>query len=138
MPRRAVLRSAFRGRSGDLFTNFLLVLNDHDRIELLRSVLAAYRAEYERRTNRMRVFVRTAVPLPEDQRERLLGELRQTFQREPVLETTIDPDLLGGIVVRVGDYQFDGSVRTRIENLRKQLIERSSHEIQSGRDRFSS
>ena len=60
------------------------------------------------------------------------------LRREPVLELTVDPTLLGGLVVRVGDNLFDGSVRTRIDTLRKQLIERSSHEIQSGRDRFSS
>jgi F-type H+-transporting ATPase subunit delta len=136
--KEAVLRATFRGRASDLFTNFLLVVNEHDRLELLRSILAAYREEYERRTARLRVLVRSAVPLPDDQRDRLVTELRETFRREPVLEATIDPDLLGGLVVRVEDYLFDGSVRTRIDNLRQQLIERSSHEIQSGRDRFSS
>ena len=40
--------------------------------------------------------------------------------------------------MRIGDWLYDASVRTRLENLRNQLIERSSHEIQSGRDRFSS
>ena len=136
--KRAVLSSTFMGRASELLTNFLLVVNDHDRLDLLRSILAAYREEYERRTERLRVQVRSAAPLPDDQRERLVSELRAALKREPVLETKVDPDLLGGIVVRVGDYLFDGSVRTRIENLRKQLIERSSHEIQSGRDRFSS
>ncbi len=133
-----VLRSTLTGRVSDLLTNFLLVVNDHDRLDLLRSILAAYRGEHERRTSRKRVLVRSAAPLPDDQRERLLGELRASFQCEPVLEIQVDPDLLGGLEVRVGDILFDGSVRTRIDTLRKQLIERSSHEIQSGRDRFSS
>jgi F-type H+-transporting ATPase subunit delta len=48
----------------------------------------------------------------------------------------VDPSLLGGLVVRTGDYVYDASVRTRLETIRKQLIERSSHEIQTGRDRF--
>jgi F-type H+-transporting ATPase subunit delta len=134
----AVLRDAFTDRSSDLFRNFLMVLNDHDRLDLLRSILAAYRQEHERRTAQIRVLVRSAEPLPDDQRERLLGELRTIYKREPVLEMKVDPDLLGGLVVRVGDQLFDGSVRARIDTLRKQLIERSSHEIQSGRDRFSS
>jgi F-type H+-transporting ATPase subunit delta len=134
----AVLRDTFSGRANQTFTNFLLVVNDHDRLDLLRSILAAYRAEFERRTNKVRVLVRSAVPLPDDQRERLLSELREVLHREPVLETTVDPALLGGLEVRVGDFLFDGSVRTRIDTVKKQLIERSSHEIQSGRDRFSS
>jgi F-type H+-transporting ATPase subunit delta len=136
--KRNALRTAFEGRAGDLFTHFLLVVNDHDRLDLLRPILSAYRAEYERRTDRMHVLVRSAVPLADDQRDRLLAELREAYRREPVLETQVDPELLGGLVVRVGDYQYDGSVRTRIDTLRKQLIERSSHEIQSGRDRFGS
>ena len=48
-----------------------------------------------------------------------------------------DPELLGGLVVRVGDWQFDGTVRGRLNQLKNQLLERSSHEIQGRRDRFS-
>ena len=134
----AALRATFSGRASEVFTNFLLVVNEHDRLDLLRSILAAYREEYEARTNKVRVHVRSAVRLADDQRERLLSELREALNREPVLEMQVDPDLLGGLVVRVGDSLFDGSVRTRIDAIRNQLIERSSHEIQSGRDRFSS
>jgi len=55
---------------------------------------------------------------------------------EPVLQETVDPDLLGGMVVRILDWVYDASVRARLQMLRNQLIERSSHGIQSGRDRF--
>ena len=55
-----------------------------------------------------------------------------------MLATKIDPDLLGGLVVRVGDWLYDASVRTQLETIRNQIIARSSHEIQSGRNRFSS
>ena len=50
----------------------------------------------------------------------------------------LDPNLLGGVVVRVGDSLFDGSIRTKLVQLRNQLLEKSSHEIQSRRDHFSS
>ena len=70
------------------------------------------------------------------ERERLAQGLRNAFQLEPVLETRIDPDLIGGLVVRIGDWLYDGSVRNKLEIIRDQIIERSSHEIQSGRDRF--
>ena len=82
--------------------------------------------------------MRSAVPLDEGQLERLRQELRADFRREPILTAVVDPELLGGLVVRVGDWVYDASVRTRIETVRNQLIERSSHEIQLGRDRFSS
>jgi F-type H+-transporting ATPase subunit delta len=133
-----VIRSVFEGRASELFVNFFLVLNAHERLSLLRSILAAVRALRDQRARRLRVVVRTAVPLPDDQRGRLEHELREAFRLDPVLETRVEPALLGGLVVRVGDWVYDASVRTRIDTLRNQLMARSSHEIQSRRDRFSS
>src|SRR5262249_56265286 len=78
--REAVLKAAFDGRVSDLLRNFLLVLNDHDRLDLLRPILAAGRDLLEERTGKMRVQVRTAVPLDDAHRERLQGELRQVMR----------------------------------------------------------
>ena len=132
-----VIHKAFAGRASDLFLNFLLVLNDHERLDLLRPTVRAYRELHDQRAGRLPIEVRSAVPLPEDQRQRLHEELRETFHREPVLQTKIDPDLIGGLVLRVGDWLYDASVRTQLETIRNQIIARSSHEIQSGRNRFS-
>jgi F-type H+-transporting ATPase subunit delta len=134
----AVLRQTFEGRTSDLLLDFLYVLNSHDRLEILRGVAGLYRDLYDRGENRMQVLVRSAVPLADDQRERLTGELRAAFGKEPIVHSSVEPDLLGGLVVQVDDWVYDSSVRTRLDNLRKQLVERSSHAIQSGRDRFSS
>jgi F-type H+-transporting ATPase subunit delta len=134
----AVIRAAFSNRASELLVNFLLVLNDHERLDLLRPIVAAYQEMRDERAGRLRVSVRSAVPLPADQRERLMRELQQTFHKEPVLETQTDPELLGGMVVRVGDWLFDRSVRNELETIQNQIIARSSYEIQSRRDRFSS
>jgi F-type H+-transporting ATPase subunit delta len=137
-PKAEVLRTAFTGRASDIFFHSLLVLNDHERLDLLRPIRAAYRELRDRQAGHIRVLVRSAVPLPDDQRDRLLQQLRETFHKEPLLETQVDHDLLGGMVVRVGDWVYDHSVRTQLESIRNQIIARSSYEIQSGRDRFSS
>jgi len=135
--RGAALKSVFAGRASDLLTNFLQVLNEHDRLGLLRVVRNEYHAELERRTNKQRVLVRSAIPLTDDERQRIIEGVRNRYHREPILDVVVDPDLLGGLTIRVGDEMIDASVRTRIETIGKQLIERSSHEIQTGRDRFS-
>jgi F-type H+-transporting ATPase subunit delta len=132
------IRSVFSGRASALFVNSLLVLNDHGRLDLLRPIVAACRELRDQQAGRMRVQVRSAVPLPDDQRELLLQQLRETFDKEPLLETQVDQDLLGGMVVQVGDWLYDHSVRTQLEAIRDQIIARSSYEIQSGRDRFCS
>jgi F-type H+-transporting ATPase subunit delta len=136
--KESVIERTLGGRASDLFLNFLLVLNHHDRLELLRPITAAYHTLLDQKAHRVRVLVETAVPLPDDQRDALMQQLHAGMQREPVLDLKVNPDLLGGLVVQVDDFRFDGSVRTRLQTLTNQLIERSSHEIQSGRDRFSS
>src|SRR5262249_15040634 len=76
------IRSVFENRASELFVNYLLVLNDHERLDLLRPIAAAYRELDDERAGRIRVQVRSAVPLPDDQRERLQRELRDTFHKE--------------------------------------------------------
>src|SRR5262245_29501318 len=129
------LKAAFEGRSAPLLYNFLRVLNDHDRLALLRGIVTAYRALHEQRSGRIQVFVRAAVSLSDDQRQRLLDDVRAVAGREPVLHEAVEPELLGGLVVRVGDWVYDASVRARLHMIRNQLIERSSHAIEVGRDR---
>ncbi len=136
--KQEILEKTFAGRASDIFVNFLLVLNHHDRLDVLRAIHAAYRELYDERAGRIRVQVRSAAPLPEDQAERLRQEIRSKFQKEPVLESRVEPDLIAGMVVQVGDWKLDSSIRNRLQSIREQLIERSSYEIQSRRDRFSS
>jgi F-type H+-transporting ATPase subunit delta len=136
--RASAIKAAFEGRASPILVNFLLVLNDHDRIELLRPVAEAYAELLEERTGKVPVTVRSAVPLTDEQRQRLVQQIRETSGREPVLDEAVDPALLGGLIVQVGDYRYDASVRTKLDALRNQLIERSSYAIQTGRDRFSS
>jgi F-type H+-transporting ATPase subunit delta len=133
-----LIKQAFEGKASDLVLDFLLTLNRHDRLDLLRTIFFAYREIRDLRAKRIRVSVRSAVPLTEEQQAELKRTLESTTHLETVLEMKIDPDLLGGMVVQVGDDVFDSSVRTRIETIRNQLLARSSYEIQTGRDRFSS
>jgi F-type H+-transporting ATPase subunit delta len=132
-----VLKSVFEKRARAVFFHFLMVLNEHERLDLLRPIHAGYKELLDEQARRIRILVETAVPMADDQRERLSHGLREAFHMEPVLEMRVDADLLGGLVVRIGDWLFDGSVRSKLANLCNQIIERSSHEIQSGRDRFS-
>jgi F-type H+-transporting ATPase subunit delta len=122
-----VIRRAFDGRVSDLFRNFLLVVNAHRRLDLLRGIRDVAKELHDERAGRMPVLVTSAVPLPDDQRERLRQELHAKYHKEPILTTRIEPDLLGGMVVRVGDWLYDASLRMRLATVRKRIIERGSH-----------
>ena len=91
-------------------------------MQLFRTVIEEMQKLDDLRRRRFRVKVHSVVPLASDQQQRLADDLRKAFQLEPILDQSIEPDLLGGMIVRVGDWVLDGSVRTQLVNLRKQLM----------------
>jgi F-type H+-transporting ATPase subunit delta len=122
--KEGLLRHAFQGRVSDCLFRFLLVLNHHQRLGILRQITETARDVFERRSGRLEVEVQSAVPLVEDQQDRLRQQLRHSLQREPVLRLQVDPDLLGGLLVRVGDRVYDATLRGRLQNLQTRLLER--------------
>ena len=132
-----VLEHAFKNNASELVFNLLNVLNSKDRLSLVRHVAAAYRGLVDERAKRVRVSVRSAIPLTDEQTEQLKQAIGQATGLDPVIQPTVDETLLGGMIVKLGDQVFDSSVRYRIEAIRNQLLARSSYEIQTGRDRFS-
>jgi F-type H+-transporting ATPase subunit delta len=125
------------GRASELFTNFLRVLARHDRLNLLPLILAQAAIEHEKRSGKKRVQVISARPLSEATIEKIREKLANVLAAQPVVESAVDPKLLGGLRIRVGDTVYDGSLRARLKQLGHRVRERSLHEIQSGRDRFS-
>jgi len=134
--KKEIIEKHFNGKASDTLVNFLHILNNHNRLELLPAIASSYRELVNEKNKRVPVFVTSAVALDDGQREALKKQLNNLFHVEPMLEERIDPELLGGLIVRVGDWQFDGTVKARLNQLKNQLLERSSHEIQGGRDRF--
>ena len=107
-------------------TNFLKVLVDNGREEILEEVLARYEELVKEHLGRIEVEVTTAVELSEDQRGRLKERLAEVLEgREIILETNVDPGLVGGAVFRYGGRMMDGSIRGRLESLREGMLERS-------------
>jgi F-type H+-transporting ATPase subunit delta len=101
--------------------NLIGLLLHRERLELLPDIARAY----HERLNRMRgiavAAVTTAVPLDESSRAQLAARLARYVGQQIEMETTVDPGILGGVVVRVGDLLLDGSVRGRLETLRRRL-----------------
>ena len=125
--RDRILVELFEGRANPTIVNFLRVLNRHGRLGLLSSVAGRARAEWDRKQGRRPVTVRSAVPLDDAQRTALEGRLSTLIGATPVLTLEVDPSLIAGLVVQVGDDVYDASVRTRLRRLRDRLIERKSH-----------
>ena len=125
------------GRATTLFANFLRVLASHGRLDLLQGIRRQSELELERRAGQRRVSVSSAVELSSEALASIKSSLTTSLGCDPILETRIDPSLIGGLVVRVGDTVYDGSLKTQVKQLRVRLRERCLNEIQRGRDRFS-
>jgi F-type H+-transporting ATPase subunit delta len=107
-------------------TNFLKVLVDNGREEILEEVLGRYEQLVKEHLGRIEVGVTTAVELSHDQLDRVKERLGRVLEgREVILETNVDPELIGGAVFRFGGRMMDGSIRGRLESLREGMLERS-------------
>jgi F-type H+-transporting ATPase subunit delta len=135
--RVGIIDKVFGGRASPLVLSFLKVLAEHERLPHLRAVQRAIREQYTALRRRVRVEISTAAPLQDGMLGRLTNDLRGMLGAEPDVHHSVDPELIGGLVVRIGDTVYDGSVLTQLNRLREQIIDRSVHEIQSRRDRFS-
>jgi F-type H+-transporting ATPase subunit delta len=132
-----IILGLFDGKATQLFVDFLRILNQKDRLGYVRLIGLAYRTLRENRGNRQRILVESAAPLADDQKAALTAALAEATGKTPILVVRENPDLLGGLVVHVGDRVFDTSVRTRLTTLRNTLTARGSHAIQSRRDLVS-
>ncbi len=133
-----VIDKSIAGNCSPLLEDFLKLLCKHDRMQLLRLVAISYQALRDKAAKRVRILVESAVRLDADQLERLRKILADDLHEEPILINRVRPELLGGVLLHVGDKVFDATVRYRLDTLRTQFLARGSHEIQTGRDRFSS
>jgi F-type H+-transporting ATPase subunit delta len=107
-------------------TNFLKVLVDNGREEILEEVLGRYEQLVKEQLGRIEIGVTTAVELSEEQLDRHKRRLERVLEgREVILETNVDPELVGGAVFRFGGRMMDGSIRGRLESLREEMLERS-------------
>ncbi len=136
--KRAVVERTLKPRCSEFLGNFLTVLANHDRLDLLATVLHEATLEHERRSGRQRVTVRSAVALSPEQLDSIRSQLQGALSADPIVIPQVEPALLGGLIIQVQDTIYDGSVATRLTNLKQRLRERYVHEIQGGRDRFSS
>lgn len=134
--RAATLERAFRGRANELVVNTLQVMNGKGRLRLMPALAEAYRLENERRRGEVDVEVTTAVELSDDLRRRIAVAASRYAGKTARLVQKVDPDLLGGLVLKIGDRKIDGSLARQIHAARDGLFERASQELHGDKSYF--
>ena len=132
-----VIDHVFGAKAPPLVVDFLKVLSKHGRLDCLHAVRRAAESLWDEKQGRVLVELTTPVPVDEEtafgDREKPLDKLHA----KSVVERKVDPAMIGGAILRVGDTIYDNSVAAQLQLIRKRMINRSVHEIQSGRNRFS-
>jgi F-type H+-transporting ATPase subunit delta len=115
----AMLDRIFGGRVEPLLLNFLKVLARRRRLPALRAIAQAIGEQRDRQLGRVEVELTTAAPLGEQQLEQVQARLESLFAGTVRLRLKIDPQLLGGLVIRIGDRVYDGSLDGQLERLQE-------------------
>jgi len=125
--RREVLKSICeQGQGSKTIRNFFAFLIDQRRLVVFDAIHDEFNRLADEAAGRVRAEVRSANPLRDEQRARLVAALAQRTGKEIELTVHVDPSLIGGAIATVGGVVFDGSLRTQLMQLRSTLTEKRS------------
>ncbi len=105
------------------FMNFLEALTERHRMPVIFRIRTTFEALYAAHSQRLPVQVTSAVALDPEVIADLGRRIGQQTGNEIELSSTVDPEILGGIVLRVGNFIMDASIRTRLEQLRREVAQ---------------
>jgi len=120
--KRDVIRKAFETRVSATTLNFLLLLVRKRRETLAEVMLADFRRRVDDHLGKIVAEVQSAVPLSATQINALTKSLVQRTGKVVDVKTSVNPELIGGLLIRIGDNVIDGTVRTGLADLRHRLI----------------
>jgi F-type H+-transporting ATPase subunit delta len=125
--KRAVMADLLARIGGSpLIRNFVYVVIDHRRIGIISEIREAFELQLDERLGYVRAEVSSAVPLNAPQSAGLESELSKLTGKRMRLRFDVDPDLLGGVVARIGSTVYDGSIRGELRQLGRKLASGSA------------
>ena len=136
--KKGIIDRVFGQRASPLVLSFLKVLSAHGRLNCLRVIVRVAHELHDEIRGRVNIELVSAAPLDMSLQTELAAKLQAMLGLQPQIKTNTDPELVGGIVLRVGDKVYDGSVASELARMRSAIVKRSVQEFQSGRDRFRS
>lgn len=124
-----VIDKIFGGTFDPTLVKFLKVMASRDRLGYVAAVRDAAEGIYDDKMGRALATIRTAVPLDKALRKQISEKLGTALKRDVRLKEEVDPDLIGGMVVRVGDTVFDNSVANRLDTMAKKTRDGFSSQL---------
>ena len=122
--KKQTFKNIFKNRIDDDLLSFLLILIEKERILFLKEKLTQMEYIYLEERNTLIATVKSAIPLLDEELEQLKINLEKKFKKSIVISTEIDKSLLGGVYVRVGNYVIDGTVKSKINEMKSRMLKK--------------
>ena len=121
--RHSIVKAIAQKKGWDIFVrNFALILVDNNRFAAVSAISKSLNRLIDEHRGDLRALVTTARPLKDSQAATVKGALAKMTGKNIILETQIDESLIGGIVTRIGNKVYDGSVKTKLAALKESIL----------------
>jgi F-type H+-transporting ATPase subunit delta len=130
--REAGLETMFRGKLSDDVLNTLLVMNEHGRYGMIEGLREAFARRQRDAANQVPGTVISAVELSPELKSQVERAAADISGKKPLLSFVVDPSILGGLIVQLGDWRYDNSVQRHLRFARRQMLERAQRGLPVG------
>lgn len=118
-----ILKGLFEDKLHPMILSFFMIVVRKGRSEILYATAKEFINEYNTFKNIVKASVVSAAPLSEDNRNQVIKVVQEATKGEVVLIERVDPNLIGGFVLKVGDKQFDTSISSQLNKLKKEFLQ---------------
>ncbi|MGL4912007.1 MAG: F0F1 ATP synthase subunit delta [Romboutsia sp.] len=119
--RKEIVEKIFKNELSSSLTNFLKIIIDKDRVSAIEAVEKSYKELLNEKNNVIEGIAITAVSMKEDELKQLEAKLSSKYNKNVTLENKVDESILGGVLVRLGNEEIDGTVKNRLAKMKDQL-----------------
>ena len=135
--KESMVEKAVGGKVSKQMLNFLKLLGRKGRFDCLTSIRGAAHKLHDEMAGRAQATLTTASPVDDAVRNGVAEKLEKVIGKKVTITSEVDPDIIGGMVVRVGDTVFDASVANHLKKVRSKAIKAASDSIRESLDRFT-
>lgn len=122
--KKDIFESIFKGKIQNDILSFLLILIEKHRFMELEGITAEMKKIHLERNRTVSALVKTVIPLNEQERSTLTGKLQEKYSKKIILNEEIDAEILGGVFVQVDNEIIDGTLKTKLEQIRKLALKK--------------
>lgn len=119
--KKSALKEIFAGKTSPLTIGLINLLIDNKRLPILGEVAKKYNVIFDSLKGIEVAKVTTAIPLTEELNQQVLRKVIEITGKQATIESIINPDIIGGFILRVGDIQYDASVSNKLQVLKRQF-----------------